>query len=107
MTEGDRDARPEVGLCARCIHATVKHSARGSEFWRCRAADEYEHLPRYPPLPVNRCAAFGPVCEPAGPGRRHRAEERPDIPRENPVASGRQRSGSGRPSTTKNDSRKL
>jgi len=55
--DGDRpDLR--VGLCARCAHATVQRSARGSEFWRCRRADEDPTLERYPPLPVRACHAF-------------------------------------------------
>ena len=31
--------RPGVGLCARCAHASLKRNTRGSEFWRCLAAD--------------------------------------------------------------------
>lgn len=53
MTENER-----VGLCARCIHATVQRSAKGSEFWRCRAADDDPTLMRYPPLPVQACHAM-------------------------------------------------
>jgi len=47
-----------VGLCVRCTHAAVQGSAKGSEFWRCRAADDDERLLRYPPLPVRACHAF-------------------------------------------------
>jgi hypothetical protein len=60
----DRSAR--VGLCARCAHASVQRSARGSEFWRCRRADSDETLRRYPPLPVRACHAH----EPGEPERR-------------------------------------
>jgi hypothetical protein len=56
--DGDRAER--VGLCARCAHASVQRSARGSEFWRCRRADEDPTLRRYPPLPVRACHAFEP-----------------------------------------------
>lgn len=52
------EARPEVGLCSACAHAAVQRSARGSAFWRCRAADSQPGLLRYPPLPVTRCPAF-------------------------------------------------
>jgi hypothetical protein len=51
-------ARPDVGLCAACVHAAVQRSAKASEFWRCRAADTDERLLRYPPLPVTDCHAF-------------------------------------------------
>jgi hypothetical protein len=54
----DRTLR--VGLCAGCAHASVQRSARGSEFWRCRQADEDPTLRRYPPLPVRACHAFTP-----------------------------------------------
>jgi hypothetical protein len=49
---------PAVGLCADCAHAATQRSARGSLFWRCRAADRDPTLLRYPPLPVARCHAF-------------------------------------------------
>ena len=59
MGDGDR-ADLRVGLCAHCAHAAVQKSARGSEFWRCRRADEDASLVRYPPLPVRACHAFAP-----------------------------------------------
>ena len=51
------ETRPDVGLCADCRHAVVQISARGSEFWRCSAADDDDRLLRYPPLPVTDCHA--------------------------------------------------
>lgn len=50
--------RPEIGLCSICRHAHVQESAKGSVFWRCRAADEDPRLRRYPPLPVSTCPVF-------------------------------------------------
>jgi hypothetical protein len=38
----------------------VQCNARGSEFWRCRRADQDPSLSRYPPLPVRACHAFEP-----------------------------------------------
>jgi hypothetical protein len=52
--------RDRVGLCAACAHASVQRNKRGSEFWRCRAADSDERLRRYPPLPVRACPAHAP-----------------------------------------------
>jgi hypothetical protein len=57
VTPGGPDA-PEVGLCARCAHAAVQRSSRGSTFWRCRRADSDPAFRRYPPLPVLRCPGF-------------------------------------------------
>jgi hypothetical protein len=54
----DDRAASRVGLCAGCAHASVQRSARGSEFWRCRRAEEDTTLRRYPPLPVRACHAF-------------------------------------------------
>ena len=48
----------QVGLCARCLHAVVQESARGSTFWRCGRADEDERFLRYPPLPVLGCPGY-------------------------------------------------
>jgi hypothetical protein len=47
-----------IGLCARCRHAAAQRSAKGSEFWRCRLADEDAAFLRYPPLPVRDCRGF-------------------------------------------------
>jgi hypothetical protein len=57
--------RPDPGLCARCTHARVQRSARGSAFWRCLRADTDPAFRRYPPLPVLRCPGF----EPGTPGK--------------------------------------
>lgn len=56
-TGGHAPADPEVGLCSVCAHAIRQPNARGSVFWRCRAADDDARLLRYPPLPVTRCHA--------------------------------------------------
>jgi glycine cleavage system transcriptional repressor len=47
-----------VGLCARCRHARVQASRRGSVFWRCGRADREPAFARYPPLPVRACPGF-------------------------------------------------
>jgi hypothetical protein len=38
-------------------------SARGSRFVRCGRSDEDARFPRYPPLPVLRCAGFETASE--------------------------------------------
>ena len=82
MSDEAAQAHPDVGLCAHCAHASVQRSAKGNEFWRCRAADEDPQLLRYPPLPVIRCLSYLRV-------------------------PGSQWSGSGSPTATKKDSTKL
>ena len=53
---------PEVGLCDRCRHQQVVRNTRGSVFSLCRRSrDEPERFPRYPRLPVLRCAGYEPV----------------------------------------------
>ncbi|CAN5837204.1 hypothetical protein BH23GEM9_BH23GEM9_03050 [soil metagenome] len=47
-----------VGLCTVCVHARVIENRRGSAFWRCSLSDTDARFPRYPPLPVLRCAGF-------------------------------------------------
>jgi hypothetical protein len=52
----EADAR--VGLCASCVYAQQVKSSRDSEFWLCRRAASDPRYPRYPPLPVIRCAGY-------------------------------------------------
>lgn len=42
------------GLCRACRFAEALVSGRGSTFLRCRHAG----MPKYPPMPVLRCAGF-------------------------------------------------
>lgn len=57
--EGERAVRDAaVGLCSSCRFAAVQESARGGRFWRCTRAEREPGFPRYPPLPVLRCAGF-------------------------------------------------
>ena len=50
----------EVGLCARCGHARVVESRRGSRFWMCTRSRTDPRFPRYPVLPVLACRGFEP-----------------------------------------------
>jgi hypothetical protein len=62
------------GLCAACNHARVVQNRRGSRFWLCSLSRQDPRYPRYPNLPVLRCAGFErgvpgthtPVPEPGG-----------------------------------------
>jgi hypothetical protein len=45
------------GLCGTCAHCHRVETKRGSVFYRCDAPG----LPKYPPLPVLRCASHEPA----------------------------------------------
>jgi hypothetical protein len=48
------------GLCAACIHLQLLASPR-SVFVRCGLAATDPAFPRYPALPVTRCAGYRPL----------------------------------------------
>jgi hypothetical protein len=55
------DALARAGLCRTCRHARTITSGRGSTFLLCERSRTDPHFPRYPPLPVLRCAGHEPV----------------------------------------------
>jgi hypothetical protein len=65
-TSGVRGTDDErlVGLCARCHHARVQTTARGSTFWRCGRAESDPRFVRYPTLPVRVCPGFDAAAAP-------------------------------------------
>jgi hypothetical protein len=55
----DRRASDDrVGLCATCAHAQRIVSSKGSTFHLCRLSETDNRFPRYPALPVRRCAGY-------------------------------------------------
>lgn len=62
MSEGSRGFRvptgPSPGLCATCAHHRVIENRRGSRFHLCEKSREDARFPKYPPLPVFRCAGY-------------------------------------------------
>jgi hypothetical protein len=57
-----------AGLCAACVHLRLLASPR-SVFVRCGLAATDPAFPRYPALPVTRCAGYRPVArQPEGYG---------------------------------------
>lgn len=66
---------PRVGLCSVCANARIVASRRGSAFFLCGLSRTDDRFPRYPRLPVVRCAGFEPG-EPAPPGRDVADEDR-------------------------------
>ncbi len=55
-------SQPRIGpgLCADCVHSRQITSQRGSVFWLCRKSEDDPRFPKYPTLPVLRCAGFEP-----------------------------------------------
>jgi hypothetical protein len=51
---------PDPGLCGRCRHARRTGNRRGSLFFLCALAAVDARFPKYPRLPVVRCAGFAP-----------------------------------------------
>ena len=62
-----------VGLCAVCVHARPIGNARGSTFVLCGLSATDARFPRYPALPVLRCAGF--ELRAAGQGGEQQADE--------------------------------
>jgi hypothetical protein len=53
-----------AGLCADCRHARLNQTRRGPVYLRCQLASVDESFPRYPRLPVLRCAGHQPAKDP-------------------------------------------
>ena len=58
------DRSQDVGLCARCRHADVVVSSRGSRFYLCRLSATNPRFARYPRLPMLTCPGYRSKAEP-------------------------------------------
>jgi hypothetical protein len=47
-----------IGLCATCHHSRTVEARSGSDFRFCSKAKTELSYPKYPPLPVTRCAGY-------------------------------------------------
>lgn len=52
---------PPAGLCNLCVHQRITRTGRGSVFTRCELAKTDPRFPKYPRVPVTRCAGFAPA----------------------------------------------
>jgi len=50
-----------AGLCATCVHMQQVVSSKASTFYLCRKSETDDRFPRYPALPVRRCAGYEPA----------------------------------------------
>ena len=53
--------RPAAGLCDSCRHQRLVPNTRGSVFSLCERSRTDPSYPRYPRLPVERCAGHEPA----------------------------------------------
>jgi hypothetical protein len=67
MSPEETPRRPQAraGLCDGCEHQQLVGNTRGSTFSLCRLSREDPAFPRYPRLPVLRCAGFRARREPS------------------------------------------
>jgi len=54
----------DAGLCDSCSHQKLIRNTRGSTFSMCELAKTDERYPKYPRLPVERCAGYQPLAAP-------------------------------------------
>jgi hypothetical protein len=47
-----------AGLCDSCRHQKLVRNTRGSVFSMCERSKADPHYPKYPRLPVRRCAGW-------------------------------------------------
>jgi hypothetical protein len=52
------EERFPVGLCADCVHVRRVESDRGATFLLCELSATDPAFPKYPALPVMRCAGY-------------------------------------------------
>ncbi|HYW07965.1 MAG TPA: hypothetical protein VE913_13475 [Longimicrobium sp.] len=60
MTDTAPRSGPHPGLCASCRNVRVVDTKKGSRFFLCSLSDTDPRFPKYPPIPVMRCAGFAP-----------------------------------------------
>jgi hypothetical protein len=53
-----REERLRAGLCADCQHAQKVVSDRASHFYLCQRSFSDPSFPKYPALPVRKCAGY-------------------------------------------------
>ncbi len=56
----DKDETAGIGLCADCRFMRPIESDRGSAFYLCERSATDARFPKYPRLPVLRCAGYDP-----------------------------------------------
>lgn len=65
---------PPPGLCESCANVRVVETRRGSRFFLCQLSEVDPRFPRYPRIPVLRCAGYAPRPAPQSVGARQGGE---------------------------------
>jgi hypothetical protein len=55
---GDERSPTSPSLCTECLHARVVRSTRGAVFYLCERSFSDPTYPKYPAVPVIRCAGY-------------------------------------------------
>lgn len=59
---------PPPGLCESCANVRVVETRRGSRFFLCQLSEVDPRFPKYPRIPVLRCAGYAPQPAPQSVG---------------------------------------
>jgi len=54
--------RPPAGLCESCANVRVVETRKGSRFYLCTLSEVDPRFPKYPGIPVLRCAGYVPAA---------------------------------------------
>jgi hypothetical protein len=56
-----RPYAPPAGLCERCANVKIVETRKGSRFYLCTLSEVDSRFPKYPGIPVLRCAGYVPA----------------------------------------------
>ena len=54
-------AAPTAGLCESCANVRIVETRKGSRFYLCTLSEVDMRFPKYPRIPVLRCAGYVPA----------------------------------------------
>jgi hypothetical protein len=52
---------PGAGLCESCANVKIVETRKGSRFYLCTLSEVDPRFPKYPGIPVLRCAGYTPT----------------------------------------------
>jgi hypothetical protein len=53
-----RPGTPPAGLCESCTNVKIVETRKGSRFYLCTLSEVDPRFPKYPGIPVLRCAGY-------------------------------------------------
>jgi len=53
-----RPSAPPAGLCESCANVKIVETRKGSRFYLCTLSEVDPRFPKYPGIPVLRCAGY-------------------------------------------------